>query len=278
MKRILMANDLSARSDCALRRAVSLAQQFGTELEVITIIEEMFLESTTRENEAFARAALAEQLKAVPEADGIRISQRVMVGIDYEEIIHESEALNADLVILGIHRHKTREMFRGTTAERVVRYGARPVLVVKDPVTAPYRRVVVATDLSSQAEAAARIAAQLAPQGEIILLHALHRPFVAFPGRRDQNALLRESRERVTAGLREFINHMRSEFGDRTPNFEFSLPQGEAHAVIHGEIARLKPDLLAVGTHGRSGIAHAVIGSVAEQLLADCPIDVLAVK
>lgn len=278
MKKILMANDLSARSDRALQRAVLLAKQFGAELEVVTVIEEMFLESTTRENEAFATQALATQLKAVPEAEGVQISQRVMVGIDYEDIIHESETMNANLVVLGIHRHKTREMFRGTTAERVVRHGARPVLVVKEPVTGPYSRVLVATDLSSQAQAAIRTAARLAPQGEITLLHAVHRPFVAFLGRRDQNVLLKETRDRVSAGLREFIKQIRSELGDDAPNFEISLPDGEAHAAILAEVARIKPDLLAVGTHGRSGLAHAVIGSVAEQLLADCPIDILAVK
>jgi len=90
-----------------------------------------------------------------------------------------------------------------------------------------------------------------------------------FWGRRDHNAVLKESGKQASAALREFINRMRMEFGDSAPNFEISLPNAEPHDAIHSEIAWLQPDLLAVGTDNRSGIAHAVIRSVAEQLLAD---------
>lgn len=278
MKRILMANDLSARSDRALRRAVSLAKEFDAELEVITVIEEMLLEPSTRQSELFAKQALAAQLAIVPNGDGIEISQRVVVGLDYEDIIRRSVECDADLVVLGIHRHKTRELFRGTTAERVVRYGVRPVLVVKDPVTGPYRKVVVATDLSAHAEAAARTAARLAPQGKVTLVHAIHRPFLAFLGRGDQDSLMAENRVQAAATLRETIDRLSAELGDHAPKFELSFPEGEVSVALQAEIAKLKPDLLAMGTHGRSGISHAVIGSIAERFLADCPIDVLAVK
>lgn len=278
MKRILMANDMSKRSDVALRRAVVLAKQFGAELEVLTVIGEMFLEATTSENELFAKQALAAQLAGVPDADVAQITQRVIVDLDFEEIIRRSEELDADLVVLGIHRHKTRELFRGTTAERVVRYGARPVLVVKDPASGPYRRVLVATDLSSHAEAAARTAAQLAPQGEVRLLHAIHRPFIAFLSRGDQNALVEEHRERAATVVGNTINCLKRELGDSAPQFDVKLPEGNVYGAIQAEIAASKPNLLAVGTHGRSGIAHALIGSVAEKFLTDCPIDVLAVK
>ncbi|NBB82898.1 MAG: universal stress protein, partial [Alphaproteobacteria bacterium] len=41
---------------------------------------------------------------------------------------------------------------------------------------------------------------------------------------------------------------------------------------------RFSPDLLVVGTHGRTGVAHALLGSVAGTLLADPPVDVLAIR
>jgi nucleotide-binding universal stress UspA family protein len=278
MKRLLMANDLSARCDRALRRAVALAKEFDAELEVLTVVEEMFLETTTQSNATFAENALAQQLAAVPDAKDVQLSQSVIVGLDYEDIIERAEELDADLVILGIHRHKSRELFQGTTAERVIRYGVRPVLVVKDPVTGPYRRVLAADDLSSQAEAAAGLAARLVPKGEVVLLHAVNPPFRAFLGRRDQKSLVDEQRERATVTLDDQINRMRRELGERAPSFMSSFREGAVYAEIQAEVARLKPDLLAIGTHGRSGIAHAVIGSIAEQLLADCPVDILAVK
>ena len=68
-------------------------------------------------------------------------------------------------------------MFRGTTAERVVRYGCRPVLVVKQNPSEPYARTLVATDLSEHAFAATRIAAELTAGGDVTILHAVQRPF-----------------------------------------------------------------------------------------------------
>lgn len=54
--------------------------------------------------------------------------------------------------------------------------------------------------------------------------------------------------------------------------------EGTVRKVISQEIQRLRPELLVLGTHGRTGVAHAFLGSVAEDLLSDAPCDVLAVK
>ena len=59
---------------------------------------------------------------------------------------------------------------------------------------------------------------------------------------------------------------------------ERAMQEGSAREVIHRQINQLKPDLLVVGTHGRTSIAHALLGSVAEDLLSQPPCDVLAVK
>ena len=56
-----------------------------------------------------------------------------------------------------------------------------------------------------------------------------------------------------------------------------ALP-GDVHGVIHGEIQRLQPDLLVMGTHGRAGVANLLLGSVAVEFLNKPPCDVLAVK
>lgn len=278
MKQILVANDLSARSDRALRRAVALAKAFGAKLEVLTVIEETFLEAATQQNETFTRQAIAQQIAGIAEASGVAIDQNVVVGLDYEDIIQRSEDLDADVVVIGIHRHKTPQLFWGTTAERVLRYGRRPVLIVKTPVGGPYRKVVVASDLSTHAEVAAGMAARLAPAGEVTLLHAVHRPFAAFFGKADQDALMAIHQERVRTGLGDQINRLSAELGDRAPGFDISMVEGEPIGVIRQEVERVKPDLLAVGTHSRTGLGHALIGSVAEEIMVEFPVDVLAAK
>jgi hypothetical protein len=79
---------------------------------------------------------------------GSRVESKITIvrGLDFREIITSADKSNVDLVLLGIHRHEHPLLFRGTTAERVIRFGHRPVLVVKDVVAGAYRRAIVAAD------------------------------------------------------------------------------------------------------------------------------------
>lgn len=278
MKKILMATDLSARSDRALQRAVMLAHEFAAQLKILHVVDETLLEAITLQHEASARAAIAAQVAALPLAAGLSISQDVIRGCDYCDISVRAAEYEAELVVLGIHRHKTRELLQGTTAERVVRYGTLTVLVVKDAPRGSYRRILVAADLSEHSHAAMALAAKMAPKGDVYLLHAAHRPFTAFLGRETQNELIRGERARVSAVIEKLTQTLSSELGAAAPRFEILLKEGDVRRVIRDQIAALRPDLLAVGTHGRTGLAHAIIGSVAEDLMADAPVDVLAVK
>lgn len=278
MKKILMATDLSARSDRALQRAATIADETCAALEVIHIVDESLRETAAFQRESAARDVIAQQVGAIPFGGRLTISQKVIRGLDYNGIIQRAEEFGADLVVLGIPRHDAPQLFQGTTAERVVRYGTRPVLVVKDSVRGPYRRALVAVDLSTHAQAAIAMAARLVPGGKVHLVHAAHRQFTAFLDRDTQNQLIRDELARVAAVLDSSIQTLSSQLGPTAPRFEVVLREGEVSRVIREQVAALKPDFLAVGTHGRTGIAHAIIGSIAEDLLASAPVDVLAVK
>jgi nucleotide-binding universal stress UspA family protein len=56
------------------------------------------------------------------------------------------------------------------------------------------------------------------------------------------------------------------------------LQRGEIGEVLARAVGQVRPDAVALGTHGRTGIARALLGSVAEEMLANPPCDVLAVK
>jgi hypothetical protein len=71
-----------------------------------------------------------------------------------------------------MERNSLRTWLVGTTMEKIVRKGDRPVLAVKRPVRAPYDRVLVATDFSDPLRQALRLGLRLAPGAKIYLLHA----------------------------------------------------------------------------------------------------------
>ena len=53
---------------------------------------------------------------------------------------------------------------------------------------------------------------------------------------------------------------------------------GNPFFVIRDAIASFQPDLLAMGTHARSGVAIAMVGSLAREFLVEAPCDVLVAR
>lgn len=279
MKNILLATDLSARSDRAFARASQLTEQFDGQLHAIHIVDDELPTSVADDLRADAEQFLSEEIASLPHPVRSRVKARVLFGDAYSEILAEAERVQADILILGAHRERAADLFRGTTVERVVRKGGWPVLVVKGRARRPYRRVMVGVDFSACARHAIEFAIKLIPEGEFHLVHAYQIPFRAFL---HGTSVPNEIRKRDERQLMDMIDSEMLAFmgtlGVNVTRLHQVMREGGTREVIRREVRRLKPDLLVVGTHGRTGIAHALLGSVAEDLLNAPPCDVLAVK
>lgn len=280
VKSILMATDLSARSDRALERAVNLAQAHGAQLTIVHVIDSHLPASLADGQEATARQSIKEQIAELAPQDRSRIAISVAFGRSHVEILATSEKVDADLIVVGAHRADAfMDLFRGTTAERVIRAARVPVLLVKDPMTKPYQRVMVGVDFSVYSKQATGFAESFVPQGVFHLVHAYDVPFSGFfYGQKKQS----ETRKRDQMGFQKKIEgEMAAFLADlkaKPPKYHTVLKEGSAQQVILRQIEHIKPDLLVIGTHGLTGIAHAFLGSVAEDMLREPPCDVLAVK
>lgn len=278
MKKFLVATDLSARSDRALQRAVALARERVAEIEVIHVVDDSYSGDAAAQLEMVAREKIRDQIAALNLHKEGTCRTTVVRGDDYVEIIERAEAIGADLIILGIPRERPRGLFRGTTAERIIRWGDIPALVVREPVTKSYQVLLVGVDLSVHSRRALRFAAELVPDGDFYLVHATHEPFTAFIGRETIKDLVLLEQNEFKKMIAPDIAELTALMKPKVPRFEVLFGQGLAESVMRDQIAQLRPDLVVIGTHGRTGIAHAVLGSVAENLLADAPVDILAVK
>jgi universal stress protein E len=272
MKRLLVATDLSARSARALERAIELARELVLELRVVYAIDDGLPEplrgSLERGVEAVLREAASDAQKK-----GVSANWSIMPGRPHAAVLEAARKFACDLVVLGVHRDDAvRDLFVGTTVERVIRYGGRPVLVVRDPVRGPYQRVLAAVDFSPSSELAVRFALQTAPVADFALVHAFETPFPGFLPRQDFEPDNRRERE---TKLRELA--ARAARGHSEVRIAPLILEGEAEEVLRGTVAKRKPDLLALGTHGRTGVAHAILGSMTERFLSQAPCDVLAV-
>jgi len=283
VKRLLLATDLSARSDRALERGLRLARQHGAHLTVLHVVDEELPASVGAQLAATAEKEIeAVLVKSGPVRD-VDVSVCVMPGHDHLTILEAAERDNSDLVILGRHRNEAAgRSLRGTTMERVLRQGRVPVLVVADRADASYRRVMIGIDFSVFARFAVKVGFTIAPDADFHLVHAYQTPFEGFlPGRATRGAVHGEHDDALARIVDEEMSALidaRTARPVDPDKLHRVLRHGEVISVLRAEAARVKPDLLVIGTHGRVGIAHALLGSVAENLLNHPPCDVLAVK
>lgn len=138
LKRILVPVDFSNCSRKALDYARPFAKQFGAELILLHVMEpfvalsvpEMLPEKT--EWSAERVQGTLEELRAMVSDD---IASRAMVrqGSPHVEIVDVARELDVDLIILSTHgRTGLDHVLLGSTAEKVVRRAACPVLIVRE--------------------------------------------------------------------------------------------------------------------------------------------------
>jgi nucleotide-binding universal stress UspA family protein len=149
------------------------------------------------------------------------------------------------------------------------------------------RKILCSTDLTAASEDAVRAAVNLAKQlgAPLVLLHvvepayysrAMFAPFTPADqefltgiARREQEAAIRLMNDQVAA--------LNPPGGDAV-QVETTVRRGVPSDVIVEACRELNVDLLVVGTHARSGIRHALLGSVAERLVRTAPCKVLVAR
>ena len=140
-------------------------------------------------------------------------------------------------------------------------------------------RILVPTDFSDSAKEAIRAAMDLAQRYEasIKLIHVFQPIAMALPeGVMVYGPTLYGD---VTAKLGQHLEEIKAAIEKQGfSRIEHSL----VHGIPHVEIARIVREedfhLVIMGSHGRSGLAHALLGSVAEKVVRKAPCPVLVVK
>lgn len=137
-------------------------------------------------------------------------------------------------------------------------------------------RVLVPTDFSATADAALDYAYGLAERfgASLELLHVLDDPFVV--DGMAAEAYISEGPALRTAMLQEAQERLRHRAAPHAgiPSVTTEVLFGHGARTIAEYAADRGVDLIVMGTHGRTGFAHLLLGSVAEQLVrtATCPV------
>ncbi len=290
-KTILATSDLSDNAEMAIERAAQLASQHGAKLEILHVLEDwpdqepaglplsLPLKSLLRKAAEAARERLQRQTeRAIGDAPPPEL--RVEVGKDFVVIIRRARQIEADLIVVGAHgSHFVRDLFLGTTAEKVVRKGDRPVLVVKKASGTPYRRVLIPTDFSDASRQAFLAALDIAPGARFDLLHVYRlwgagRLGLAAAGDRELTKYHAQLQETAEIQMTEFLKDL----DPASRRLTRHLLQGHPPTLIPAQATELGSDLVAVGTEGVSGLPYHLLGSVTEHVMRHAACDVLAVR
>jgi nucleotide-binding universal stress UspA family protein len=277
---IVAATDFSTRSNRAVRQAGLLAHPAGAHLHVVHVVDDDQPDDLIRMERREAERLLAEQLGSMPELQGVKVHPKVITGDPFDGILRAAADAGANLVVMGSHRKQLLlDIFVGTTIERVIRKGAFPVLMVNNEAQRKYDNVVVPVALSDASAHALRVAQStgLIAGERATLLYA----FVAlargkmFMAGYDKNRI-----DSYVASERRLANEELSAYlsaNNLGTRWSLRLEEGTPMEIISRAVSDMRPDLLVMGTHGRSAVIKALIGSVTEEALRSLSVDILAV-
>ena len=168
VEHLLVATDLTQRSDRAIERSIQLADLLEAQLTLLHVVDEGLPRRLIKNRHREAQALLQEHIRILllpnPSRD---VSINVRTGNICAEIAREAIELGSDAIILGTHGlHPIGHGRCGHTAANVLHYSDRPLLVVAQQPTGPYRRAVILVESLSDPSTVVRIANRLAPRAE----------------------------------------------------------------------------------------------------------------
>jgi nucleotide-binding universal stress UspA family protein len=278
MKKILVPCDFSEQAINAFRFASDIASQAKGQIHLINVVEVPVLhDSVLMPVMAYEEALFTEmrqkaekQFKKITEkysASGVKVTSQVIFGPVYRMLIDYIETSGIDLVIMGTKGASgVREVFIGSNAEKIVRNSPVPVIAIKKYVKGnSIKNIVFPNTLHTEHQ-----------EDLVMKVKALQNFFKAKLHIVWINTPTNFTRDTITIKrLNEFAK--RFLFNDYTINV-FNDPYEEA-GVINFAHER-KADMIAMGTHGRKGLAHIMSGSVAEDVVnhVDSPIWTYSIK
>jgi universal stress protein E len=279
--KILAATDFSTRSNRALRQAGLLAQPGRAQLHIVHVVDDDQPEELVRIEKREAKRVLNEQAGSMPELSGVQAQLMVVTGDPFDGILKTAAEVNADLIIMGSHRKQLLlDIFIGTTIERVIRKGSFPVLMVNHEAQRKYENIVAAIDMSDASANAVRVALStgLISDKGATLLHAFvavaqGKLTVAGSDQQSIDSYIASERQRALDELAAFLvaNDL------KRIRWSLRVEEGGPMEIISRAVSGMHPDLLVMGTQGRSAFRKMLLASVTDEALRSLNVDILAV-
>jgi nucleotide-binding universal stress UspA family protein len=277
--RVTAAIDLSAASDAALEVVQRLGARVGSATRFVHLYwpprehERLGLEAPnewepSRDAVDVLTRELRERVSRIVGQDAGPIRARPSWGQEENPLAWEAETDDADILVVGTSQA------RHSTAIDVLRGAHLPVLCVPARLAVPHelpllpiRHVLVTTDFSPLGNTAVKEACRLVLHGGVVtLVHVVEG---------EAEALGPDARNEIETCLLALVPPAANPHTIHARVLALAGPSAAARIVQ--AVHRVGPDLVVMSSHGRTGLARAVRGSVAEQVMRESPKPVLVV-
>ena len=270
MKKILVPTDFSKPAQIAIDVAADIARKSNGQLTLLHVVEEASGTSFKITGEVDVSGGWEEKLftmkmierakkqmaKAIAEVKsaGVKVKEELRLGTAFHGIRDIITEQKVDLVVMGSAGHsKLEEMIIGSNTEKVVRHAKCPVLTVhKKPVTTDFKNIVYATSMSKDEEVFSRVIRTTQQMYEA----TVHLVRINTPGNFQRDAVVKKYMEDFAKKL-QLRNFTINIFNDLS----------EEEGIIYFADS-INADLIAMATHGRTGFAHVMAGSIAEEVVS----------
>jgi nucleotide-binding universal stress UspA family protein len=269
MKKILVPTDFSKPAQWALEVATGIAKKTKGQIILLHIVEQSTSESFNAEGQVFEGAGwedrlftlklieknkkqLEEAAKYVTDA-GVFAKCALRLGNPFHGMRTVITEQQVDLVVMGTSGHsKFEEMIVGSNTEKVVRHSKCPVLTVHEkPSGEDFVNIVYASSLSENEKAFAAVVKNAQEMNDAkIHLVRINTPMNFQPDHLAKKVMLEFARKTMLE------NYTMNVFSDRS----------EEEGILHFA-SSINADLIAMATHGRTGFAHVLVGSIAEDVV-----------
>jgi nucleotide-binding universal stress UspA family protein len=141
---------------------------------------------------------------------------------------------------------------------------------------ATFEHILVATDFGEPSQSALELAERLAAESgcRLTLVHTFEIPHYSYTETIFVNVDIVTP---LQQSARERLDELVAKTRKTVPNAEVRLYVGTPWKKVIEAIGDVGADLVVIGTHGRKGISHALLGSVAEKIVRASPVPVLTV-
>jgi nucleotide-binding universal stress UspA family protein len=142
---------------------------------------------------------------------------------------------------------------------------------------AAFKHILVPVDFGQSSARAVELALDLATkfEADLTLLHVWEIPAYAYM---EAAALSLDYATPVAEAAQAELDKLLATVKARVPRAKATLLMGIPWQGVMSAIKELGPDLVVMGTHGRRGLSHALLGSVAEKVVRLSSVPVLTVR